>query len=63
MEGELATRDWLAAGRYTIADICLYAYTHVADQGGFDLKAYPAIGRWIERIEAQPGWFPMLAAD
>jgi glutathione S-transferase len=60
MEGELATRDWFAAGRYTIADIALYAYTHVADQGGFDLGKYPAIGRWIVRIEAQPGWFPML---
>jgi glutathione S-transferase len=63
MEGELATRDWLAAGRHTIADIALYAYTHVADQGGFDLAAYPAIGRWIERIEAQPGWFPMLPPE
>jgi len=63
MEGELATRDWFAAGRYTIADIALYPYTHVADQGGFDLTKYPAIGRWLDRIEAQPGWFPMLAED
>jgi len=60
VEGELATRDWFAAGRYTIADIALFAYTHVADQGGFDLGKYPAIGRWIARIEDQPGWFPML---
>jgi glutathione S-transferase len=60
MEGELAGRDWFAAGRYTIADMALYAYTHVADQGGFDLAKYPAIGRWLERVVAQPGWFPML---
>ncbi|MDH3234706.1 MAG: glutathione S-transferase family protein [Alphaproteobacteria bacterium] len=63
MEGELAARDWFAAGRYTIADIALYAYTHVSDHGGFDLARYPAIGRWLTRVKAQPGWFPMLAPD
>ncbi|HUT51093.1 MAG TPA: glutathione S-transferase family protein [Alphaproteobacteria bacterium] len=61
MEGELQSRDWFAAGRYTIADIALYAYTHVADQGGFDLARYPAIGRWLDRVKIQPGWFAMLA--
>jgi glutathione S-transferase len=54
---ERALRDapYLVAGRYTIADIALYAYTHVAPEGGFDLSGYPAIGAWIERVRAQPG--------
>ena len=62
MEGEMQARDWFAAGRYSIADIALFAYTHVADQGGFDLAKYPAINRWLERVRAQPGWFAMLPA-
>ena len=55
MERELATREFLVADRYTIADIALYAYTHVAGEGGFDLAGYPAILDWLERVEAQPG--------
>ena len=55
METELSGRDWFAAGRYTVADIALYAYTHVAHEGGFDMSRYPAIGRWLERVAAQPG--------
>ncbi|MGZ4200781.1 MAG: glutathione S-transferase family protein [Thermoleophilaceae bacterium] len=55
MEGWLEDADFLAAGRYTIADIALYAYTHVAGEGGFDLSGYPAIGAWLERVAAQPG--------
>jgi glutathione S-transferase len=55
MEGHLAERDFLVADRYTIADIALYAYTHVAPEGGFDLEPYPAINRWLARVEAQPG--------
>jgi glutathione S-transferase len=54
MEGHLAERDFLVADRYTIADIALYAYTHVAPEGGFDLEPYPAINRWLARVEAQP---------
>jgi glutathione S-transferase len=54
MEQQLSGTDWLAAGRYTIADIALYAYTHTAADGGFDLGAYPAIRRWLERVRAQP---------
>ncbi len=61
MEGWLADADFLAAGRYTIADIALYAYTHVAGQGGFDLSGYPAIGAWLERVAAQPGHVTMDA--
>ncbi len=60
MESHLADADFLVAGRYTIADIALYAYTHVADQGGFDLDGYPAVRRWLGRVAAQPGFIPML---
>ena len=59
MEGELSQRDWLAAGRYTVADIALYAYTHVAHEGGFDLAGYPAVRAWLKRVESQPGHVPM----
>ncbi|MSP50549.1 MAG: glutathione S-transferase family protein [Alphaproteobacteria bacterium] len=59
MERQLAAEPYFAAGRYTIADIALYAYTHVAGEGGFDLKKYPAILAWIGRVEAQPGHVPL----
>jgi glutathione S-transferase len=55
MERHLATRDWFAAGRFTLADAALYAYTHVADEGGFDLSAYSAITAWLARVAALPG--------
>ncbi len=55
MEGHLADREFLVAERYTIADIALYAYTHVAPEGGFELEPYPAIREWLGRVEAQPG--------
>lgn len=55
MEGRLAREDFFVARRYTIADIALYAYTHVAPEGGFDLEPYPAVRAWIERVAAQPG--------
>jgi glutathione S-transferase len=62
MERHLDGRDWFAGGRYTIADIALYAYTHVAGQGGFDLAPYPRVRRWLARVAGQPGHVPMLAA-
>jgi glutathione S-transferase len=55
MEGHLADREFLVAERYTIADIALFAYTHVAPEGGFELEPYPAINAWLERVAAQPG--------
>ncbi len=61
MERHLARHDFLVASRYSIADIALYAYTHVADQGGFDLGRFPAIGAWLERVRAQPGHIAMDA--
>lgn len=60
MEGHLAERPFFVAGRYSIADIALYAYTHVADQGGFELGSYPALRAWLARVEAQPGYVRML---
>jgi glutathione S-transferase len=55
MEGHLSGRTFLVGERYTLADISLYAYTHVAHEGGFDLAGYPAIRSWLERVAAQPG--------
>ena len=59
MEDHLAKRAFFVAERYTIADIALYAYTHVADQGGFDLAPYPAVRAWLERVRSQPGHIPI----
>jgi glutathione S-transferase len=56
MERHLAGRSFLVGGRYTLADISLYAYTHVAGEGGFDLERYPAIREWLGRVAAQPGY-------
>ena len=55
MEGHLADREFVVGDRYSIADISLYAYTHVAHEGGFDLDAYPAVRAWLDRVAQQPG--------
>ena len=55
IEGHLAGHEFMVGERYTIADIGLYAYTHVAPEGGFDLAPYPALRAWLERVAAQPG--------
>ena len=54
MENRLAEHPFLAGDRYTIADIALYAYTHVAHEGGFSLDNYPAIQAWLDRVQSQP---------
>ncbi|MBV8467105.1 MAG: glutathione S-transferase family protein [Burkholderiales bacterium] len=59
MEETLAKRPFLAGDKYTIADIALYAYTHVAHEGGYDLSAYPAVQAWLARVAAQPGYVGM----
>ena len=59
MEDHLAGREFLVGERYSVADISLYAYTHVAPEGGFDLSGYPAIGAWLDRVAAQPGHVPI----
>jgi glutathione S-transferase len=63
MEKHLSTdgREWFVGDAMTLADIALYAYTHVADEGGFDLGPYPAIRAWIERVAATPGHVPIDA--
>jgi glutathione S-transferase len=60
MERHLDGRTWLVGDRMSIADIALYAYTHVAGEGGFDLERYPSIGRWLSRVADQPGHVPLL---
>jgi len=59
MESHLEKNEYFVGGRYTIADIALYAYTHVAHEGEFDLSRYPAIQAWLRRVEDQPGYIPM----
>ncbi len=59
MDRHLAQHDFLVAGRYSIADIALYAYSHVAEQGGFDLARFPAVTAWLDRVRAQPGHVPL----
>jgi glutathione S-transferase len=59
MEGHLARRRFFVAERYTIADVALYAYTHVAGEGGFDLAPHAAIRAWLARVAAQPGHVPI----
>jgi glutathione S-transferase len=62
LEQGLAGRDWLVGGSMSLADIALYAYTHVADEGGFDLARYPEIRAWLDRIAAVPGHVAIDAA-
>ena len=59
MEEHLTSNDYFVANRYSIADMALYAYTHVAEEGGFDLGRFPAIGAWMELIREQPGHVPI----
>jgi glutathione S-transferase len=67
MEKHLESHRFFAAGRYTIADIALYPYTHVANECGFDLTGFPAIRSWLKRVAEQPGhvsmdWHPTAMA-
>lgn len=59
MERHLETCDFFAANRYSIADIALYAYTHVAEDGEFDISDFPRINAWMQRVRAQPGHVDM----
>lgn len=59
MDEHLAGRDWMVGDAVSLADIALFAYTHVAGGGGFALADYPAIERWIARVEALPRFEPM----
>ena len=59
MEKQLLRHAFIAGERYSVADIALFAYTHVADEGGFELDEYPAIRAWIRNIERRPSFVPM----
>ena len=59
MEAHLQSRPFFVGERYSIADIALYAYTHVAPEGGFDLGPYPSLRRWLDRVRATPGYIPI----
>jgi len=61
MEGHLANRQYFVGEQYTIADIALFAYTHVAPEGDFDLGRYPNIRAWIARVQAQPDHLTITA--
>lgn len=61
MEQHLQGRDWLVGLNPSLADICLFAYTHVAHEGGFDLSAYPAVAAWVSRVEQLAGFLPISA--
>jgi len=65
MEKHLAASAWFSGAGYGIADIALFAYTHCAGDGGFDLAAYPMVSAWLDRVRAQPGFMPMppIAAE
>ena len=62
MEEHLRESDWFGGDAMNIADIALYAYTHVAGEGGFDLARYPSVGDWLGRVAEQPRHVPMHPA-
>ncbi len=59
MEGKLSDSDFIANNAYSIADIALYAYTHVAHEGGIDLAGYPNINAWLLRVRNQRSYVAM----
>jgi glutathione S-transferase len=59
MERHLTANSYFVANRYSVADIALYAYTHVAGEGGFDITRFPRVGAWIARVAAEHGHVPM----
>jgi glutathione S-transferase len=61
MERHLAGREFFVGDGATVADLALYAYTHVAHEGGFEMDRFEAIGAWLARIRALPGYVPITA--
>ncbi|MGB7686738.1 MAG: glutathione S-transferase family protein [Solirubrobacterales bacterium] len=61
MDRYLGDRRFFVDDHYSIADIALYAYTHVANEGGFSLAGYPAVRAWLDRVAGQPGYIPISA--
>ncbi|MBL8782277.1 MAG: glutathione S-transferase family protein [Alphaproteobacteria bacterium] len=62
MEDHLKKSDWFVAGHYSLADIALFAYTHCAEDGGFNLKTYPAVGAWLARVAGTKNFVKMTSA-
>ncbi|MCZ8130021.1 MAG: glutathione S-transferase family protein [Steroidobacteraceae bacterium] len=61
LEHGLAGREFLVGDRYSLADVALYAYTHVVPEAGVSLEPYPSIRAWLACVERQPGWAPITA--
>ncbi len=61
LEETLRDRNYLVGDRYSLADISLFAYVHIANEGGFDLQPYPAVRAWCDRVAGQPHWEPITA--
>lgn len=61
MEAQLSRTPFLAGDDYSVADIALYAYTHVAHEGGYELGSYPNLNAWLSRVESTPRFEPMVA--
>ena len=61
LDRHLGSRAFLVGERFTLADIAVYGYTHVAGEGGFEIEAYPAVCAWLDRVAAEPGHVPIDA--
>jgi glutathione S-transferase len=59
LERHLAKRDWFVGEAYSVADIAMFAYTHMAPEAGHDLARVPAVSAWLQRVRDQPGWFAL----
>ena len=59
LEAHLSRHDWFVGDAYSVADIAVFAYTHLAPEAGHDLAAFPKLGAWLQRFRQQPGWFPL----
>ncbi|MGA0563230.1 glutathione S-transferase family protein [Ancylobacter sp. VNQ12] len=60
MEARLVGADWLGGNAFSVADIALYAYTHTAEEGGYDLASFPGVRRWLARVAALPGHIGLM---
>ena len=59
MDDHLSAHDWMAGSAISIADIALYAYTHVCEAGSFRLRDFPAVCAWLDRVASRPGFVPI----
>jgi len=59
LESHLSSHDWFVGDAYSVADIAVFAYTHLAAEAGHDLAPFPRLSGWLQRFRQQPGWFPL----